>query len=406
MREGGAESPWTDRFRALGRRLTGGLFRSSGRGPWWRPRISTLIALSVLVLGLAGRVADLPWVELARVKTFDLYQRLSPREPVRYSVGIVDIDEKSLTEIGQWPWPRTVIADLINRLADARAAVIGFDIVFAEYDRMSPERVASALRGADEKTLASLKKLPRNEDVMAAAMRRIPTVVGQVGLFADLPEGRAPPVSKSSVKGLFGGDPRPFLFEYKSYMGNVPELEKAATGHGFFTVWDEADGVVRRVPLVARIGKKIRPALTVEMLRAAFRGNMAFIKRNAAGVTSIGLQTRQGNFEIPTDKNGRIWVHFAPPDAYNTPDNSGRLYISASDIINGRVPVQRLAGKMFIVGTSAVGLLDIRATPIAGRLPGVEVHANILETILAANTAKGQRAQEIVQEIKAVAQKS
>jgi adenylate cyclase len=391
-----------DFFRSLKQQF----FRGGGRGPWWKLRVSTIIALSVLILGIGGRVLDIGWVELARVKTFDLYQRLAPRAPENYGVGIVDIDEKSLLEIGQWPWPRTVIADLINRLADGKAAVVGFDAVYPEYDRMSPDRVAAAIRGADQQTIESLKKLPRNEDVMAAAMKRMPTVVGQVGLFSELPEGREPPTVKTSVKGLFGGDPRPFLFEYVSYMGNVQELEDAATGHGFFTVWDEGDGVVRRVPLVARIGKDIRPALTVEMLRAAFGGNMVFTKRDAAGLTHIGLQTRQGNFEIPTDKNGRIWVHFANPDAYNSPDNSGRLYVSATDIINRRVPPEKLAGRLFVVGTSAVGLLDIRATPIAGRLPGVEVHANILETILAANTHKGRRAQEIVQKIKADAKDS
>jgi len=358
------------------------------------------------MLGIGGRVFDVGWVELARVKTFDLYQRLAPRPPENYGVGIVDIDEKSLLEIGQWPWPRTVIADLINRLADGKAAVVGFDAVFPEYDRMSPDLVASAIRGADQQTLDSLKKLPRNENVMAAAMKRIPTVVGQVGLFSQLPEGRNLPTVKSSVKGLFGGDPRPFLFEYVSYMGNVQELEDAASGHGFFTVVNEEDGVVRRVPLVARIGKDIRPALTIEMLRAAFGGNMVFTKMDEAGLSHIGLQTRQGNFEIPTDANGRIWVHFANPDAHNSQDNSGRLYVSATDIINRRVPPEKLAGRLFVVGTSAVGLLDIRATPITGHLPGVEVHANILETILAANTHKRQKAQAIVAKIKADAEES
>jgi hypothetical protein len=264
------------RFSGFGRSLKNQLFRGGGKGPWWKLRISTIIALSVLVLGIGGRVFDVGWVELARVKTFDLYQRLEPRAPENYGVGIVDIDEKSLLEIGQWPWPRTVIADLINRLADGKAAVVGFDAVFPEYDRMSPDLVASAIRGADQQTLDSLKELPRNENVMAAAMKRIPTVVGQVGLFSQLPEGRSAPTVKTSVKGLFGGDPRDFLFEYVAYMGNVQELEDAASGHGFFTVWDEEDGVVRRVPLVARIGKDIRPALTVEMWSSPSEMRQAF----------------------------------------------------------------------------------------------------------------------------------
>ena len=156
--------------------------RRRRRDAWWRLDISTIIALSVLILGMTARVLDMPWVELVRVKTFDLYQIMAPRETDGKSVvGIVDIDEKSLAEIGQWPWSRTTIADLLNRLADAKASVVGFDAIFAEYDRTSPHRIATTIRGADAETLAKLKALPKNEDVMAAAMKRIATVVGQAG---------------------------------------------------------------------------------------------------------------------------------------------------------------------------------------------------------------------------------
>jgi adenylate cyclase len=371
--------------------------RRRRRDAWWRLDISTIIALSVLILGMTARVLDMPWVELVRVKTFDLYQIMAPRETDGKSVvGIVDIDEKSLAEIGQWPWSRTTIADLLNRLADAKASVVGFDAIFAEYDRTSPHQIATTIRGADEETLSKLKALPKNEDVMAAAMRRIATVVGQAGVNTELPEGGLTASFPSSVKGSKGGDPKPFLHPYVAYMGNVPELEKAARGHGFFTIGNEPDGLVRRVPLVTRIGKDVRPALTVEMLRAAFGGKIIFTKQNQAGLTHISLQTPQGAFDIPVDGKGRIWVHFAKPDSYNTPNNTGRLYVSAGDIIKGRVPKEKLAGRIFLVGTSAVGLLDIRATPIAGRLPGVEVHANILETILSSANRKAAAQQKII----------
>jgi adenylate cyclase len=380
------------------RRMTSDLFPSR-RGASWRMDLSTTIAITVLILGLAGRVLDLPWVELVRVKTFDLYQVFSPRETDAKSVvGIVDIDEKSLAEIGQWPWPRTAIADLLNRLADAKAAVVGFDAIFSEYDRTSPDQIASSIRGADKETIAKLMALPRNEDAMVAAMKRIATVVGQVGVNTALPEGGRTALIASSVKGSKGGDPKPFLHQYVAYMGNVPELEKAARGHGFFSIGNEPDGLVRRVPLVSRIGKDIRPALTVEMLRAAFGGKIIFTKQNDAGLTHISLQTPQGAFDIPVDGKGRIWVHFAPPDPFNTPNNTGRLYISAGDIIRGKVPPEKLAGRIFLVGTSAVGLQDIRATPIAGRLPGVEVHANILETVLASANRKAAAQQKIIDE--------
>ena len=335
------------------------------RNAWWHPNISTVLALLILILGMTARVLDLPLVELIRVKTFDFYQVLAPRETEENSmVGIIDIDEKSLAKIGQWPWSRTTIADLLNRLADAKASVVGFDVIFAEYDRTSPDQLAATIRGADDETLSKLMSLPKNEDVMATAMGRIATVVGQVGVNKALSKGALTASFPSSVKGSKGGDPKPFLLPYAASMGNVHELEKAAQGHGFFTVGNEPDGLVRRVPLVARIGKDIRPALTVEMLRAAFGGKMIFTKQNQAGLTHISLQTPRGAFNIPVDGKGRIWVYFAKPDSFNTPNNTGRLYISASDIIEGRVPKERLAGRMFLIGTSATGLLDIRATPI------------------------------------------
>jgi adenylate cyclase len=355
----------------------------------------------VLTLGIAGRVYNVPWVEWVRVKTFDIYQRIEPRKIQNLPVGIIDIDEKSLFEIGQWPWPRTVLADLLDRLSAAGAGGIAFDMVFPEYDRTSPDRIADVLRGADDELLAKLRALPRSESVLANAMKKIPTVVGQVGLSTPLPEGKAPPSNRSAVKGVLGagGYPYNFITAYTAFMGNVPEIEKAAAGHGIFSVAYEYDGLIRRVPLISRVGKNVRPALVLELLRVAFGSKSIFVKRDAAGISHILLQTRQGNFSIPTDSRGRIWVHFSKPDAFNTPDNSGRLYISAADIIKGRVPKERLAGKLFLLGTSAVGLVDIRATPISERLPGVEVHANILESIFSAYYAKQAQIQIIAKRV-------
>ena len=401
------------------------LFRSGGpKRPWWKLRVSTIIALSILMLGIAGRVNNVPWVEWVRLKTFDLYQQIEPREIQTLAngrnmlpVGIVDLDEKSLHEIGQWPWPRTVIADLLHGLANGGAAGVAFDIVFPEYDRTSPDQIAYSIRGADEETIEKLKALPRSEEVLAKAMKRIKTVVGQVGLNTPLPDGKAPPSNKPSIRGVLvkksisGGKvpsryPYPFISRFLSFMGNVQELEDAAAGHGIFSVSHEFDGVVRRVPLISRVDKEIRPALTIELLRSALNGKNIFIERDAAGVSAIILQVPGQNFKIPTDAQGRIYVHFSPPDTFNTKENTGRLYISASDIIKGRVPREKLAGRLFIVGTSATGLIDIKATPISAGMPGVEVHANILETIFAATNARQANANAILQGLQAEAKET
>ncbi len=366
--------------------------RRRAGGPLWRrlvPTTGTMVALSLLLAAFSIRIADPAWLESMRVRTFDLYQRLSPRPTLKTQpVVIIDIDEKSLAAYGQWPWPRTLIARLIDTLGKDGVSVVGFDVVFSEYDRLSPGAVAKNYSSLDAASRKALRALPSNEAVMAAAMRRTPTVLGQVGLLTPLPAGHDRTRVPSPFRAEAGGDPRPFLLHYVSLLGNVPELEAAAAGVGIFSIGAEIDGKVRRVPMLARIGNEIRPTLTLEMLRAAFGTNTLITRRDAAGMQSVQLQLRRqfggGSFIVPTDANGRIWVHFAKPDVFNTPHNTGRLYISASDVLDGKVPAERLRGRFALIGTSAAGLKDLRDTPVSNRMPGVEVHANILESIFAA----------------------
>jgi adenylate cyclase len=385
---------------------------SGGGGPFWKILLPSPVTLSVMMLLLIAvsiRIIDPAWVQILRVKTFDLYQIIKPREPITTQIGvaIVDIDERSLSAVGQWPWSRATIGDLILQIGKAGGLVVGFDAIFPEYDRTSPSVVADSLRGVDAEILQVLKNLPRNEDVMVKAMKQVRVVAGQVGQSDHLPADRLPPSNKTSVKGALGGDPAPFLYRYKSMLGNVPEIEANASGHGFISVVGEIDGIIRRVPMVAMFGeeKTPRPALSVEMLRAAFGGNGIFTKSDAAGMVSLILQLPGGRrFEIPTDARGRVFVHFAKPDKFNTSDNSGRLYVSAGDVLNGSIGPNKLKGKLVVVGISAIGLKDIRATPIEPRLPGVEVHANILETIIAANALEARAKQVVFDRFKATAE--
>ena len=369
-------------------------------GRRWKIPIATLICIAILIAGVGIRIFDPPFVESLRVKTFDLYQRMSPRPIGEYPVGIIDIDEKSLANVGQWPWPRTTIAKLLEQAHKMGAAVVGFDVVFAEQDRMSPALVASSLTQLDDSTRQHLLTLPSNESFMAAVLKRSRVVLGQVGVSGDMPAGKKSantptavvsvidkrsPESRADGMKTFDWQ-KHWLLKYKNLLGNVPEIEKAASGNGLFSVGEEHDGVVRRVPLVYNVGKKVYPALSLEMLRVAFGARTIATKLNDAGMVSVVLQGRN-KFEVPTDKHGQIWVHFSKPDISESETNEGRLYVSASDIINGTVDPKKIKGKLLIVGTSAAGLKDIRNTPIYGRLPGVEVHANILENIFAAQKA-------------------
>jgi adenylate cyclase len=326
--------------------------------------------LAFLCTLIALRIWDPTPVATLRLQAFDLYQRVAPRESSALPALIVDIDNESLSEVGQWPWPRSVLTQMVAQLFRAGAVVVGFDVIFAEPDRMSPQILAHELPGLDDAVRDALRKLPNNDAVFAGMMRRARVVLAQAPVALEIGNlDKSKPV-KSAVAEV-GGNPRPFLFTYSGMVRNLPALEAAAKGLGSITLSPEADGVARRVPLVVNAGGHIVPTLTVEMLRVA-TGQRAFaVKSNKAGIDSIVV----AGVSIPTDRFGRKWVHFAAPDPMR--------YVSAKDVLAGKVGPNRIKGKLVVVGTSATSLGDIKATPVASALPGVEVHVQLLETILA-----------------------
>ena len=371
--------------------------------------LGLILALFLMSGGIYLRYVDPWWVEVIRLKVFDSYNRLHYRDPGDLSaVVIVDLDEKSLAEVGQWPWPRSTIAQMLQAMRDYRIAVVGFDMVLSEPDRTSPALLAERLPPGNELLVKRLRELPSNETLMANAMLTVPSVLGQaatnVGLGLDVNEtqhGIAPPIglddfripppeiSKyTSVRGFRGTEgvestsPEKYIPARDTLVFNMEELESSASGLGMIALDNEVDGVVRRVPLIMNVESILKPTLAMEMLRVGFRGNSIYTVVNPGGLESVGLQTKQINLRVPVDGRGRVWVYYAKPDLFNMPDNSGRLYVSASDILNKRVPPERLAGRIALIGTSSVGLVDIRNTPVSPRQPGVEVHANLIENIL------------------------
>jgi adenylate cyclase len=328
-----------------------------------------LICLALLIGIAALRIADFAPIEELRVRTFDSFQRIDPRVKTARPVTIVDIDEKSLaSKLGQWPWPRTRMADLITNLTRLGALVIAFDVVFSEPDRLNPDVAADTFRDLDEETRAKLHALPSNDQVFADAIRRSRVVLGESGL---------PDVVKEldttlPVTGLamLGGDPQRFMFDFPGLLRNTQVLEKAAGGRGLFSIKPERDGIVRRVPMITQAQGTTMPSLSFEMLRVVTGTDTIFIKTDQAGIQSIGVK----GFQIPTDRNGQLWVHFARQDP--------SIYVSAADVIDGSVAQEKIARKLVLIGTSAVGLNDIKTTPVSPAIPGVEVHAQVLEAAL------------------------
>jgi adenylate cyclase len=332
--------------------------------------LTRAICILLLLALIPLRILDPPPLEEIRLRTFDFYQSLRPRQTVARPVTIVDIDETSLKEIGQWPWPRTIVADLVTQLSQLGAVAIAFDVIFAEPDRMSPSIAATSFRNLDDDTRNKLRSLPSNDEVLAEAIQRSRVVVGQVGSATPVPrlETEAALPTGFAVKGP---DPTPFLVTFAGLLRNVPAIEQAAAGRGVFSILPERDGIVRRVPIIMQAQGAMVPSLSMELLRVVADSGAILVRTDEAGVQSVAVP----GLELPTDQNGRLWVHFNNHDP-------GR-YISANDVLQGRVSRDNVEGKLVLIGTSAAGLLDVKTTPVAAAMPGVEVHAQILESALA-----------------------
>jgi adenylate cyclase len=332
--------------------------------------IARAVCILLLFALVPLRIADpLPLEEL-RLRTFDLFQVMRPREQTMRPVVIADIDEASRKEIGQWPWPRTVIADLVTKLRENGAVAVGFDVLFAEPDRMSPAVAANSFRGLDAETREKLAALPSNDVVFAEAIKKAGgIIVGQAGGATPAPRDDAEATIHTGF-AIRGPDPRPFLVTFPGLLRNIPPIEQAAAGRGLFSIDPERDGIVRRVPVVMDAQDGLVPSLTMEMLRVVSRSSAILIRTDQTGVRTVALP----GLEVPTDKNGQFWVHFNRHDPAR--------YVSAADILNGRAPPDRFRGRLVLIGTSAVGLLDIKTTPVEPAMPGVEVHAEILENVL------------------------
>jgi len=337
---------------------------------WFKRKFgfARLVCLALLVGVAALRIADPAPIEEIRVRTFDSFQRIEPRVKTARPVVIVDIDEASLAKFGQWPWPRTRIADMVANLTRLGAAAIGFDIMFAEPDRLNPDVAADTFRNLDEETREKLRALPSNDQVLADAMRQSRVVLGDTGLPRILSQiDNTFPVTGLA---MLGEPPQRFMWEFPGLLRNTGVLEAAAGGRGLLTIDPERDGIIRRAPMIMVAQGIVMPSITLEMLRVVTGTDTIFIKADQAGIQRLGVK----GFQIPTDLNGQLWVHFARRDA--------SIYVSASDLLEGRIPAERIRGHLVLVGTSAAGLNDLKTTPVDPAMPGVEIHAQVLESAL------------------------
>lgn len=337
-----------------------------------------------VVLAL-GDAAALRWIDpqpLARLRlvAFDTLQQLQPRtvDPA-YPVRIIDIDERSLAAIGAWPWRREILARLVDQLLASGARVVAFDFVLphAEPDALSglPQTIRNT--PVMQSLARTLEALPSGDQQLAQAVSGKPVVLGLIGRHGT----SDPSVVSRTGFALLGSDPARHVPFLPAVTGNTPKLQEAATGLGVLNWFPEHDQVVRKVPMLVRLGGDLAPSLVTEAIRLAAGATTITVRSSTAsgetpfvGETGITL-VRIGKHLVPTDRAGQTWLSFTAHDA-------GR-FRSAVDLLEGRVPRGEIADRIVLIGASAPGLFDMRATPLDTVVAGVEVHAQAIEQIIA-----------------------
>ncbi|HEX4296940.1 MAG TPA: adenylate/guanylate cyclase domain-containing protein [Devosia sp.] len=331
-----------------------------------------------MLLGLLT-VALLAWLRLAdpypvralRDIGFDVFEQFAPRPASAAPVRIVDIDEASLAKIGQWPWPRDVLARLTQRLTELGAASIAFDVLFPEPDRLSPAALAQSL-AADATVTPLHGDLPDYDTDFAAALAGAPAVLG----FGTLPRPTALPARAKAGFAIVGDGPIAAAPPFAGIVQSLPVLVNAAKGSGSIALDPTGSvGTVRRLPLLWSAGGQLYPALSLEALRIALGQQSVIVFGDQTGQGTISA-IRVGDFSIPTNSDGSIWLYYERPPA--------SLYVSAADILSDgyKSKADLISGQIVLIGTSASGLQDIRGTPLGYDVPGVEVHAQALQQIV------------------------
>jgi len=329
--------------------------------------IKVNIFISTLIAGMFSLLLYLNPQSLEKFNANFIDMAFNLRGEIKPSsdIAIIDIDEKSLQQLGQWPWSRDKVARILQNLTDAGIGIIGFDMVFAEKDRTSPKNIL--------KDLNLSLSLPDHDRVLANTLANSPAILGFVFNFEKNITTNKPPLQNAIFIEKNKTDDNSYIPQAKGYTTNIPILQSNAYSSGSFNMFSDSDGVVRYVPLVFKYDDTIYPSLTLEMTRAMLGEKIVEIYYDQNGVAGIKI----GSIEIPTDRYGRIFVNYRGDKSYK--------YISAVDIYNKNFDKKDLEGKILLFGTSAAGLLDLRSTPFSSVFPGVEIHANVLDNIINAD---------------------
>jgi len=335
---------------------------ANGQGRFVAVLVTVVLAILQVLFG------ELCWERMRNV-VFDTYQAMAPWQGQALQVVIVDIDNASVTALGQWPWPRTRLARLIEATHQLGARAIGLDTLMSEADRLSPGMLIEERPEVSPTLRHELLQLPANDTLLAATLQRIPVVLGRAGTPES--QGLHVPVDDAMRVRAYGGEPPlAYVHRYQGHMTNLPPLELAASGHGYLNTEPDQDGVVRRMPSLVAVQEALAPTFVFELLRVAGRQDSYKVRVNDHGIYGIEI----GDTLIRTESDGRLRLHFSKPDP--------KRRISALHVLQGTVPAERVQDTIAIIGVTALGLVDVVSTPVVTHMDGVEVQAQALENIL------------------------
>ena len=322
--------------------------------------------LLILVLLISLKIINPSFIQSISYLSFDLYQKVFA-EKKDSDVVIIDIDEKSLGKFGQFPWNRNVFAKILDQLQTSNPKAIGFDIFFTEKDKQSPDEIIKSydLIPSD---VSELQKLKGPDDIFSEKLKETKSIIAVLG--SNVPS-HSNYDRKAKARFLSkGGEPKKFTYAYPYSIGSLEKLEKNVKGLGSISFLDQLDGIIRSLPLIVQFNKKIYPTMGLEMVRVGSNQKNIYIELNEVGINRISARP----YKISSDPNGIIWIKYKRPDQ--------KQYISASDVYEGKFQSEFFKDKYVLIGASAQGLFDLVKIPLGVTVPGVEVHANVIENIL------------------------
>ena len=326
-----------------------------------------LIFFVLLILLIALKIYNPSFIKSISFISFDLYQKVFPLQKQDSEVVIIDIDEESLGKFGQFPWSRSVFANIIDQVKVTEPKAIGFDVFFTEKDKQSPEEIIKSYNLIPT-DVVQFQNIKSHDEVFREALEKSKSVIAVLGSNVS-----SHGTYDRSAKAKFlskGGDPKQFTYSFPYSIGSLEQLEKSAKGLGSISFLDQTDGIIRSLPLIVRFNEKLYPTMGLEMVRVGGNQKNLYVELNEVGITRISSRPHR----ISSDPNGIIWIRYKK--------SLKNQYISASSVFDGKFDNKLFKDKYVLIGASAQGLFDLVKIPLGVTIPGVEVHANVIENIL------------------------